>query len=139
MKTIGKVFEPVVKVDNVEKLWKEEFPEEQPLLYIPADKTYFTILGHRIDQSFDSFESFAAYLQHIKDVEEKNGKMSRELKILKNYIHQIRYYLEMKMEEAALERTYENGMIFLSMREQMYKTILEDIDKIVEGKYILDE
>lgn len=131
MKELDKVLKPIKMPDNV-SLGK--CTDEIPLIFIPNNKSYVEILGHRINEDFSSFESFGEYLKHIKEVEQENDILKAEKALLETYFEQIKCYLDLKITEASLERTYEQGMCFRSMRECIYESVLEEIKKIMKGK-----
>lgn len=131
MKPIDKVIKPIKMPDNV-SLGK--CTDEVPLIFIPNDSSYVEILGHRINESFESFESFCEYLNKVKQTEVENNILKSEKALLETYFEQIKAYLDLKITEASFERIYENGVIIKSMREELYQSVLEEIEKIMEGK-----
>lgn len=132
MKTrIEDVLEPIKGIDNI-TLKKGT---DEPLIYIPIDKSYIEILGHKVEVGeggFKSFGEFVEWLEHIKDVEEENKRLKKEIDDYENKRAYLIDYLSDKIEEAKLERMHVDGMTFLSMREQIYTKVLD----IVEEKEI---
>ena len=130
---LHQILEPIMLPETTNiKFFQRENTDEQPLLYISKDKTYFEILGHRVEtgENMNSMEDLSKWLQHIKEVEEENKRLKKEIDEYENKRAYLIDYLCDKVEEAKLERTYINGMIFKSMKEQIYIRLLD----IVEGK-----
>ena len=130
---LHQILEPIMLPDTTNiKFFQRENTDKQPVLYIPNDKTYFEILGHRVEtgENMNSMEDLSKWLQHIKEVEEENKRLKKEIDEYENKRAYLIDYLCDKVEEAKLERTYINGMIFKSMKEQIYIRLLD----IVEGK-----
>ena len=120
MKKINDLIAPIWTPANV---ISKKCTDEKPLIFIPNDKSYIQILDHKINESFDSFEDFCIYLRHIKDVEEEN-------KQLRDDKNAIVAYLLGKINEAKIDRIYENGNSYATIQERIYQEILDKIDKI---------
>lgn len=117
MKKIEEVLEPIKGIDNITL---RQCTDKQPLIYIPIDKSYIEILGHRIEtgENFNSFGDFVDWLEYIKDVEEEN-------KHLKIQMTEIVEYILTKYEEAKLDAQYIDGIRYPSIQERIYEDILE--------------
>lgn len=110
--------------------------DEEPLLVISKDKTYFEILGHKIEtgKNMKSMDDLSEWLQHIKEVDEENERLKKEVDNYENRKAYLIEYLTDRLEEAKLDAQYYNGMRFANYKE----TIYEDLLDIVEGKYEQD-
>ena len=124
MKTINKVLEPIkTPFDSNIKFFERECTDEEPLLVIPYDKTYFEILGHRVEtgKNMESMEDLSNWLKHIKDVEEEN-------KQLKKHMSEFGEYIRTKYEEAKLDAQYYDGVRYSSMQERIYEDLVNRME-----------
>ena len=134
MKKVSKILEPIgVPFDSNIKFFQRECTDEEPLLVISKDKTYFEILGHKIEtgKNMKSMDDLSEWLRHIKEVDEENERLKKEVDNYENRKAYLIEYLTDRLEEAKLDAQYYNGMRFANYKE----TIYEDLLDIVEGKY----
>ena len=121
---LHQILEPIMlpETTNV-KFFQRESTDEQPLLYISKDKTYFEILGHRVEtgENMNSMEDLGKWLNHIKEVEIENEQ-------LKKHMTEFGEYLLTKYEEAKLDAQYYNGMRFASMQERIYEDLVNRME-----------
>ena len=116
MKTkIEDVLEPIKGIDNITL----KRGTDEPLIYIPIDKSYVEILGHKIEtgKNFNSFGEFVNWLQHIKDVECENKQLLQQMA-------EIGEYILTKYEESKLYAQYIDGVRYPSVQEKVYEDIL---------------
>ena len=124
MKTIDKVLEPIkTSFDSNVKFFERECTDEEPLLFISADGTYFEILGHKVEtgENMNSMEDLSNWLKHIKEVEMENEQ-------LKKHMTEFGEYLLTKYEESKLNAQYYNGMRFASIQEQVYADLVNRME-----------
>ena len=121
---LHQILEPIMlpETTNV-KFFQRESTDEQPLLYISKDKTYFEILGHRVEtgENMNSMEDLGKWLNHIKEVEMENEQ-------LKKHMEEFGEYLLTKYEESKLNAQYYNGMRFASIQEQVYEDLVNRME-----------
>lgn len=113
-------------VSAIDDVVNRKGTDEQPLVFIPKDKKYVEILGHRIDTGEDmaSFEDFTNWLVHIKEVDEENKRLK---KVIDNYENQRAFfidYLTELYEEAKLDGQYIDGVKYPTLQERIYKDLL---------------
>ena len=121
---IGKVFEPIkTSFDSNIKFFEREFTDEEPLLFISADGTYFEILGHRVEtgENMNSMEDLSRWLKHIKETEMENEQLKKQMA-------EFGEYVRTKYEEAKLDAQYINGMRFSTIQERVYEDILHRME-----------
>jgi len=127
MKKIDKVLVDVVgKLANTEHMFKKE---EEPLIFIPKDKNYIEILGHRIDEGFESFESFAAYLQKLKEFDKEREEMETELRKYRMNTLRMQRYLDEQIAASMFLRDHIAGGEQLSIQEKVYREIRDEFYK----------
>ena len=116
MKTIKEVLEPIKEIDNVRI---SKCTDEEPLLFIPTDKTYFEILGHRVEtgENMKSMDDIANWLKRIKEVEIENEQLKKQMA-------EFGEYVITKYEEAKLNAYYVNKERIATMQEIIYEDIL---------------
>ena len=129
-KRLDKISTTIKLPDNV-RLGKGT---DEPIIFIPKEGNYVEILGHRIDGDFKSFEDFCKFLDKIKQTEIENEQLKAEKELLEYNIEQIRSYLSLKISEAELEKTYIDGIYFRTIQEELYRNVLDEVNKIVEDK-----
>ena len=115
MKTkIEDVLEPIKGIDNVTL----KRGTDEPLIYIPIDKSYVEIFGHRVEtgENFNSFGEFVNWLQHIKEVEEENVQLKKQMSEWREYLYQ-------KYEEAKLDAQYIDGTRIPNVQERVYEDL----------------
>ena len=95
---LHQILEPIMLPETTNiKFFQRECTDEQPLLYISKDKTYFEILGHRIEtgENMNSMEDIAEWLKHIKEVEMENEQLKKQMTEFGEYL--LMLYLILKM------------------------------------------
>ena len=121
---LHQILEPIMlpETTNV-KFFQRECTDEQPLLYISKDKTYFEILGHRVEtgENMNSMEDLGKWLNHIKEVEIENEQLKKQMT-------EFGEYLLTKYEESKLNAQYYNGMRFASIQEQVYEDLVNRME-----------
>ena len=121
---LHQILEPIMLPETTNiKFFQRESTDEQPLLYIPNDKTYFEILGHRVEtgENMKSIEDIAEWLKHIKEVEMENEQLKKQMT-------EFGEYLLTKYEESKLNAQYYNGMRFASIQEQVYEDLVNRME-----------
>lgn len=105
------------------------------LMYIPHDKSYIEILGHRID-GFDSFESFYEYLKKFDSMErelQKYKKLEERLNGI-SVEHVINAFIE--RVETGTNEGYERGRILTNKDVDMWEQYkkLGTVEELREAK-----
>ena len=116
---LHQILEPIMLPDTNIKFFKRECTDEEPLIFIPNDKSYVEVLGHRLEtgENFKSFEEFGKWLQHIKEVEEENEQLLKQMR-------EFGEYVLTKYEESKLNAQYIDGVRYPSIQERVYEDIL---------------
>ena len=94
--------------------------DEEPLIFIPKDKNYIELAGHRIDNVSDMSE-LKKFLEHIKDVEEENKQLKKQMAELGEYVR-------VKYEEAKLDAQYIDGTRIPNVQERIYEDIFNRME-----------
>lgn len=121
---LHQILEPIMLPETTNiKFFQRENTYEEPLLYISKDKTYFEILGHKIEtgKNMKSMEDIANWLKYIKDVEMENEQLKKQMT-------EFGEYLLTKYEESKLNAQYYNGMRFASIQEQVYEDLVNRME-----------
>lgn len=124
MKKVSKVLEPIgVPFDSNIKFFEREYTDEQPLLFIPGDKSYFEVLGYRVEtgKELKTMEDITNWLKHIKEVEIENEQ-------LKKHMSEFGEYILTKYEEAKLDAQYIDGTRIPNVQERVYEDILNRME-----------
>ena len=115
------IFRTIQMPDNfyIAKEWKDE----TPLLFIPGDKSYFEILGFRVEtgKELKTVEDITNWLKHVADIEIENKQLKRQMSEMGEYILT-------KYEEAKLDAQYYDGMRFSSIKEQVYEDLVNRME-----------
>lgn len=117
---LHQILDPIMLPETTNiKFFQRENTDKQPLLYIPNDKTYFEILGHKVEtgKNMKSMDDLSEWLKHIKDVEEENKQLLKQMSELGEYILT-------KYEEAKLDAQYIDGVRYPNVQERVYEDIL---------------
>lgn len=131
MKTIDELMAPVKNIGKVFGGNSEAGNgtcTDEPLIFIPKDKSYIEVSGHKITET-KSFEDFLDYLQQRNDFENDYNYICRQRSALIDY-------LKIKLEESKLMATYENGVRYPCMQERIYQDIL---DRVRVNDYFIKE
>ena len=124
MKKASKIIELIgVPFDSNIKFFERKCTDEQPLLYIPNDKTYFEILGHRVEtgENMNSMEDLSDWLKHIKETEIENKQLRKQMAELGEYVLT-------KYEEAKIDALYIDGVKYPNVQERIYEDILNRME-----------
>ena len=96
---------------------------------IKVEKDYIEILGHKIE-GYESWEAFVEHLKHLAALEEENEKLRDENRILKNDKINLMLYLEQRIAETELARTYEGNLYYPTIQERIYQEIYKKVEEI---------
>jgi len=121
---LHQILDPIMLPETTNiKFFQRENTDKQPLLYIPNDKTYFEILGHKVEtgKHMKSMEDLSEWLKHIDDVEEENKQLLKQMAELGEYILT-------KYEEAKLDAQYIDGVRYPNVQERVYEDILNRME-----------
>ena len=124
MKKASKILEPITTpFDSNIKFFERECTDEQPLLYIPNDRTYFEILGHKFEtgKKLKTMDDIANWLKHIKEVEEENEQIKKQMA-------EFGEYVRVKYEEAKLDAQYIDGTRIPNVQERIYEDIFNRME-----------
>lgn len=126
MKHIKKVLTDTVgKLANVGPSIK---PNEEPLMFIPKDKGYIEILGHRID-GFNNLEEFTEYLFKLREFDKEREEMEAELRKYRARYVKMKNYLEEQIAASIFLRDHIDGGERLSIQEKVYREIRDEFYK----------
>ena len=124
MKKVSKILEPITTpFDSNVRFFERENTDEQPLLFIPSDKSYFEILGYKVEtgKELKTMEDITNWLKHIKETEIENEQ-------LKKHMTEFGEYLLKKYEEAKLDAQYYDGIRYSSMQERIYEDLVNRME-----------
>lgn len=126
MKHIKEVLTDTVgKLANVGPTIK---PDEEPLIFIPKDKGYIEILGHRID-GFNNLEEFTEYLFKLREFDKEREEMETELRKYRAQYVKMKNYLEEQIAASIFLRDHIDGGERLSIQEKVYREIRDEFYK----------
>ena len=126
MKKIKEVLTDTVgKLANVGPTIK---PDEEPLIFIPKDKGYIEILGHRID-GFNNLEEFTEYLVRLREFDKERESMENELRKYRMNTLRMQRYLDEQIAASIFLRDHIDGGERLSIQEKVYREIRDEFYK----------
>lgn len=95
---------------------------EPPVLFIPNNKSYVELFGHRID-GVTSIDDFVNYLKQIDGIFREKESLEKQVKILMNEKLEMLNYLDTKIKECEFMRDHVDGKEYLSTQETIYRQI----------------
>ena len=103
-------------------------PDEEPLIFIPKDKGYIEILGHRIDD-FNNLEEFTDYLIKLREFDKERDEMEAKLRKYRARYVKMKNYLEEQIAASMFLRDHIDGGERLSIQEKVYREIRDEFYK----------
>ena len=95
---------------------------EPPVLFIPNNKSYVELFGHRIE-GVTSIDDFVNYLKQIDGIFREKESLEKQVRILMDEKLEMLNYLDTKIKECEFMRDHVDGKEYLSTQETIYRQI----------------